>query len=67
MLTLAAARALDRGCPNLEFLIIKHLTIPTDILKGCRAFGRDADAGSYDVASLWELAVVSGERLPSIV
>ena len=66
MLTLAAARALDQGSPNLEFVSIKHLSISTDILKGCFVSGRDAGNFEFPLCP-WELPDSPGERLPSIV
>ena len=65
MLTLAAAHMLDQGCANLEYVSIKHLCIPADILKHCFVPGRDSR--SYDFGPCWELLDLLGERLPAIV
>ena len=65
MLTLAAAHMLDQGYANLEYVSVKHLFIPADILKDCFVSGRDSADHSF--GPLWKLLDLPGERLPAII
>ena len=65
LLTQAAAHMLDQGCASLEYVSIKHLCIPADILKDCFVSGRDSH--SYFFRTWYELPDLLGERLPAIV
>ena len=69
MLTLAAAHMLDQGYANLEYVSIKHLCIPADILKDCFVSGRDSHSyvADHSFGPLWKLLDLPGERLPAII